>query len=148
MWIPEPVWRPRCGGRIILKWILEKYDGMICTRFFQLRIGTIGGLFRTWYWACIVVVVCVGVFFLKKLSVTKLFLQNKQTAFKFWNIYSNVFIDKDHIFWQKSAFCSFTVCLLTQHILMWFLTKRLISVFKYHYTCLSWLSVTSSHFWN
>jgi hypothetical protein len=31
-------------GRIILEWILEKYDGKLWTGFFWLRIGTIGRL--------------------------------------------------------------------------------------------------------
>jgi hypothetical protein len=31
-------------GRIILKWFLEKESAKICTGFFWLRIGTIGGL--------------------------------------------------------------------------------------------------------
>jgi hypothetical protein len=31
-------------GRIILKWILEKYGGKVCTGFRWLRIGTSGGL--------------------------------------------------------------------------------------------------------
>jgi hypothetical protein len=31
------------GGRIILKRILEKWDGVVWTGFIQLRIGTSGG---------------------------------------------------------------------------------------------------------
>jgi hypothetical protein len=34
------------GGRIILRWILEKYDGVIWTGFIWLRIKAIGGLLR------------------------------------------------------------------------------------------------------
>jgi hypothetical protein len=32
------------GGRRILKWILERYDGMVWIGFVWLRIGTSGGL--------------------------------------------------------------------------------------------------------
>jgi hypothetical protein len=32
------------GGKIILKWILEKYIGVLGTGFIWLRIGTNGGL--------------------------------------------------------------------------------------------------------
>jgi hypothetical protein len=32
------------GGRIIIKWILEKQDGVIWTGFICLRIGTSTGL--------------------------------------------------------------------------------------------------------
>jgi hypothetical protein len=31
------------GGRIILRWILEKQDGVVWTGFIWLRIGTSGG---------------------------------------------------------------------------------------------------------
>jgi hypothetical protein len=31
-------------GKIILEWILGKYDGKMCTEFIWLRIGTSGGL--------------------------------------------------------------------------------------------------------
>jgi hypothetical protein len=34
------------GGRIILKWILEKYDGVVWIEFIWLMIGTSGGLLR------------------------------------------------------------------------------------------------------
>jgi hypothetical protein len=33
------------GGRIILKWILEKYDGVVWTKFMWLMIGTSDGKF-------------------------------------------------------------------------------------------------------
>jgi hypothetical protein len=32
------------GGRIILKWILERYDGVVLSGFFCLGIGTSGEL--------------------------------------------------------------------------------------------------------
>jgi hypothetical protein len=32
------------GGRIILKWILEREDGMVWTELISLRIGTTGEL--------------------------------------------------------------------------------------------------------
>jgi hypothetical protein len=32
------------GGWTILKWILERKDGMVCTGLIWLRIGTSGGL--------------------------------------------------------------------------------------------------------
>jgi len=31
------------GGRIILEWFLQKFDGNACTEFIWLRIGTGGG---------------------------------------------------------------------------------------------------------
>jgi hypothetical protein len=40
----RPLRRPRSGGRIILKWILEKYGWMVWTGFIWLRIRTGGGL--------------------------------------------------------------------------------------------------------
>jgi hypothetical protein len=36
------------GGRIILKWILEKYSGVVWTGFIWLRIRTSSGILRTW----------------------------------------------------------------------------------------------------
>jgi hypothetical protein len=36
--------RPGRGGRIILKWIVEKYDGLVWSGLIWLRIGTSGGL--------------------------------------------------------------------------------------------------------
>jgi hypothetical protein len=35
-------------GRIILEWILERYDGVVWTGLIWLRIGTSGGLLLTW----------------------------------------------------------------------------------------------------
>jgi hypothetical protein len=32
------------GGRIILKWVLEKWDGVVWTGFIWLKIGASGGL--------------------------------------------------------------------------------------------------------
>jgi hypothetical protein len=39
-----PLGRPRCRLGIVLRWILEKLDGMIWTGFIWLRIGTSGKL--------------------------------------------------------------------------------------------------------
>jgi hypothetical protein len=36
------------GGWTILKWILERWDGMVWIGLNWLRIGTSGGLLRTW----------------------------------------------------------------------------------------------------
>jgi hypothetical protein len=33
------------GGRIILRWVLERQDGVVWTGLMWLRIGTNGGLF-------------------------------------------------------------------------------------------------------
>jgi hypothetical protein len=35
------------GGGIVLKWILEKYDGVLWAGFIWLRIGTCAGLLRS-----------------------------------------------------------------------------------------------------
>jgi hypothetical protein len=32
------------GGKMILRWILEKWDGVVWTELIWLRIGTSGGL--------------------------------------------------------------------------------------------------------
>jgi hypothetical protein len=39
-----PLGRPRRRWRIILKWVLRKYDGRVWIEFIWLRIGTGGGL--------------------------------------------------------------------------------------------------------
>jgi hypothetical protein len=39
----RPSGRLGVGGRIILKWIVERWDGMIWTRLIWLRAGTSGG---------------------------------------------------------------------------------------------------------
>jgi hypothetical protein len=39
-----PVGRLNVGGRMILRWILEKQDGVVWTGLMWLRIGTSGGL--------------------------------------------------------------------------------------------------------
>jgi hypothetical protein len=41
----SPLGRPRCDGRIILKWILEKQVGVLWTGLIWLRIWTRGGIF-------------------------------------------------------------------------------------------------------
>jgi hypothetical protein len=40
----RPAGRPGLRGRIILKWILERKDGVVWTGVIWIRIGTSGGL--------------------------------------------------------------------------------------------------------
>jgi hypothetical protein len=42
-----PVEHPDVGGRIVLKWILEKQDGVVWTGFIWLSVATSHGLFST-----------------------------------------------------------------------------------------------------
>jgi hypothetical protein len=46
----RPLRRLRLGGRIILGWILEKWDGVMCTGLVWLRIWTGGELLWIRYW--------------------------------------------------------------------------------------------------
>jgi len=39
----RPLWRPDADGRIILRWIFRKREGLVGTRWSWLRIGTGGG---------------------------------------------------------------------------------------------------------
>jgi hypothetical protein len=41
----RPLGRPRLGGRIILKCILQKWDGVLWAEYIGLRTGTSGRLF-------------------------------------------------------------------------------------------------------
>jgi hypothetical protein len=41
----KPLGKPRSSGWIILKYILERWDGMIWTGLISLKIRTSGGLF-------------------------------------------------------------------------------------------------------
>jgi hypothetical protein len=43
----RPLGRPRVGGRIILRWILERYDGVVWTGLIFVGIGASGGLLYT-----------------------------------------------------------------------------------------------------
>jgi hypothetical protein len=43
-WWTDQLKDPGVDGKIILKWILKKLNGMTCTGFVWLRIGTVGGL--------------------------------------------------------------------------------------------------------
>ena len=46
VWKPEgkrPLGRPRRDGRIILRWIFRKWEGVVGTGWSWLRIGTGGG---------------------------------------------------------------------------------------------------------
>jgi hypothetical protein len=43
----RPQGRPRRGGWTILKWIIERYDGMVWTGSIWLRVETGGGLLLT-----------------------------------------------------------------------------------------------------
>jgi hypothetical protein len=40
----RPLGRHGLGGRIILKWMLEQYDGVVWTGLIWIRIWTSGGL--------------------------------------------------------------------------------------------------------
>jgi hypothetical protein len=44
----SPLRRHRCRWGIILKWILERKDGIVWTGFVWFRIETSGGLLETW----------------------------------------------------------------------------------------------------
>jgi len=45
--VKRPLGRPRCSGRIILKWIFRKWNGGAWTGLIWLRIGTVGGHLQT-----------------------------------------------------------------------------------------------------
>ena len=44
MYVTVGVRFPGVGGKMPLKWILKKWDAMVCTGLSWLRIGTGGGL--------------------------------------------------------------------------------------------------------